>query len=110
MISKKLKPVIKKAHEKGLKVKFAHKKLGVWAGMNDKVAPLVGYRGCPSKTIMIDSGMPVIKQVRIGKHEIVERGRITQLTPKQRRMSKHKQYLLVHRYAEKHQRDNINRI
>jgi hypothetical protein len=59
---------------------------------------------------MIDKGLPVNRQVQTGKHEIIERGRIVKLTPAQRRLSKNKQYKIVHSYAEKHQRDRLDAI
>lgn len=109
-MNKNISKVVDFANSRGLKVRFVGKKLGEYAAMNSEAACLVGYKGCPKDTLLVDKRRPLFKQERDLKHEIIERHKLINQDKRYKKMSKHTQYLKAHLYAQKHQSDSITKI
>lgn len=98
------------AKEHGLKIQQVSRKLGVYAGMNPEAARLIGFKGCPKKTLFTDKNQSERRQGQTGKHEILEYFKIRAQTPEQKKLPKYKRYLLGHRYAENHENDTLTQV
>lgn len=106
----KLPQIISLARGQGYRVRRVSRKLGPYAGMNPQAAKLLGFKGCPRNTLLIDKNQSERKQCQTLKHEIIEPHRIKIQTPRQCTRKPYSRYLLAHRYAENHENDSLAKI